>query len=129
VAAGVSAGPGVLKRTSRPLEDSYSVRSVGAGEMATQAGSVNNRSKAPNGIAKTSSNRLAPNLLVLVSKPTVTKEKQMIESTKDELIGIAHKEAACRLTSNPKLVTGGQTENLAGRVQRKLGQAETMLEQ
>jgi uncharacterized protein YjbJ (UPF0337 family) len=58
----------------------------------------------------------------------------MKESTKDELIGIAHvakgsvKKALGQMSNDAKLKTEGQVEQLAGKVQRKLGQGETVLE-
>lgn len=58
----------------------------------------------------------------------------MKPSTKDQIAGKAHelkgavKEAAGKATNNPDLETEGQAENLAGKVQKKVGQVEKVLE-
>lgn len=58
----------------------------------------------------------------------------MKESTKDELKGKAHevkgalKEKAGRLTNNSALEAEGHHENTAGKIQKKLGQVESVLE-
>jgi uncharacterized protein YjbJ (UPF0337 family) len=66
-----------------------------------------------------------------------SKEKrrnQMKPSTKDRIEGKFHelkgdvKEKAGQVTNNPNLETKGQTERLAGKVQKKVGQIEEVLE-
>jgi|GEM_PF-207283 len=58
----------------------------------------------------------------------------MKASTKDQAAGTLHavkgaiKEAAGKLTDNPKLKGEGLGEKLAGKVQKKIGQVETVLE-
>jgi uncharacterized protein YjbJ (UPF0337 family) len=58
----------------------------------------------------------------------------MKPSTKDQIAGKVHevkgavKEAAGKATNNPDLETEGQAENLAGKVQKKVGQVERVLE-
>jgi uncharacterized protein YjbJ (UPF0337 family) len=60
-------------------------------------------------------------------------ENKMNESTKDELQGKAHelkgavREAAGKLTNQPALEADGQNENLAGTIQKKIGQVEKVL--
>jgi uncharacterized protein YjbJ (UPF0337 family) len=57
----------------------------------------------------------------------------MNPSTKDELQGKAHelkgavKEAAGKLINQPELEADGQNENLAGTIQKKIGQVEKVL--
>jgi uncharacterized protein YjbJ (UPF0337 family) len=54
----------------------------------------------------------------------------MKDSTKDQAEGKLHevkgkvKEAVGRATKNPNLVEEGQDENVAGKVQKKVGQVE-----
>ncbi len=56
------------------------------------------------------------------------------ESTKDQVKGTLHdlkgqvKEKVGKLTDNPKLTAEGQDEKLAGKVQKKVGQVEKVLE-
>jgi len=58
----------------------------------------------------------------------------MKSSTKDQAEGTFHevkgklKEAAGKLTDNPKLEGEGLGENIAGKVQKKLGEIEKVLE-
>jgi uncharacterized protein YjbJ (UPF0337 family) len=58
----------------------------------------------------------------------------MNQSKKDELAGSLHQAAGAvkttvgKATDNPKLTAEGQTENLSGKVQRKVGQVERVLE-
>lgn len=62
------------------------------------------------------------------------KEKTMKESTKDELMGKTHevkgavKERAGQVTNNPELEAKGHAEKVAGKIQKKIGQAEKVLE-
>jgi uncharacterized protein YjbJ (UPF0337 family) len=66
-----------------------------------------------------------------------SKEKrrdQMKTSTKDQIEGKFHelkgdaKQKAGQVTNNPNLETKGQTEKVAGKVQKKVGQIEKVLE-
>jgi uncharacterized protein YjbJ (UPF0337 family) len=58
----------------------------------------------------------------------------MKPSTEDQIEGKFHelkgdvKEKAGQVTNNPNLETKGQTERLAGKVQKKVGQIEEVLE-
>jgi uncharacterized protein YjbJ (UPF0337 family) len=58
----------------------------------------------------------------------------MKPSTKDQIEGKAHevkgavKEAAGKLTNNPNLEGEGQAEKVAGKVQKKVGQVEKVVE-
>lgn len=58
----------------------------------------------------------------------------MKASTKDELVGKVHevkgavKEKAGQVTGNPDLEARGAGERLAGKVQKKIGQVEEVLE-
>jgi uncharacterized protein YjbJ (UPF0337 family) len=58
----------------------------------------------------------------------------MKDSTKDKLTGDAHevkgavKELGGRLTGNDQLETDGKVEKLAGKIQKKVGQVETVVE-
>ena len=58
----------------------------------------------------------------------------MNQSTKDEIKGNMHaakgtvKEKAGKVTNNPNLTAEGQNEKLAGKVQKKVGQIEGVLE-
>jgi len=58
----------------------------------------------------------------------------MKPSTTDQIKGELHemkgtvKEKAGKITNNPTLAAEGQNENLAGKVQKKVGQIEKVLE-
>ena len=58
----------------------------------------------------------------------------MRPSTNDQIRGSFHelkgkvKEKAGKLTNNPNLAAKGQDENFAGKVQKKVGQIEKVLE-
>jgi uncharacterized protein YjbJ (UPF0337 family) len=58
----------------------------------------------------------------------------MTSSSKDQVQGTLHevkgslKEQVGKATNNPTLVGKGQSEKLAGKVQKKLGQIEKVLE-
>ena len=58
----------------------------------------------------------------------------MKPSTKDQVEGKFHelkgdvKQKAGQVTNDPKLETKGQTEKIAGKVQKKVGQIEEVLE-
>ena len=58
----------------------------------------------------------------------------MKPSTKDQIEGKFHevkgdvKQKAGQVTNNPKLETKGRTEKFAGKVQKKVGQIEKVLE-
>jgi uncharacterized protein YjbJ (UPF0337 family) len=58
----------------------------------------------------------------------------MKQSSKDQAKGKLHevkgkvKEKVGRATNDPKLVEDGQDENVAGKVQKKVGQVETVFE-
>ena len=58
----------------------------------------------------------------------------MKPSTKDEIKGAFHemkgktKEKVGRITNNPNLAAEGQDEKLAGKIQKKVGQIEKVLE-
>ena len=58
----------------------------------------------------------------------------MKPSTNDQIKGKLHelkgkaKEKAGQLTNNPRLRSEGQTEKLAGTIQKKIGQVEAVLE-
>jgi uncharacterized protein YjbJ (UPF0337 family) len=58
----------------------------------------------------------------------------MKNSTKDQAQGKMHevkgkvKEAVGRATNNPNLVEEGQDENIAGKVQKKVGQVEKVFD-
>jgi uncharacterized protein YjbJ (UPF0337 family) len=60
--------------------------------------------------------------------------KQMKSSTTDRIKGKFHevkgkvKEKAGQATGNPDLESEGQSENLAGKVQKKVGQIENVFE-
>jgi uncharacterized protein YjbJ (UPF0337 family) len=62
------------------------------------------------------------------------RRKQMKPSTKDQIKGTFHemkgkaKQKAGQVTNNPNLAAEGQNEKLAGRVQKKVGQSENVLE-
>ena len=53
--------------------------------------------------------------------------KDQVEGTLREMKGKA-KEAAGRVTDNPKLTTQGRVEGLAGTVQKKVGQVKRVFE-
>jgi uncharacterized protein YjbJ (UPF0337 family) len=61
-------------------------------------------------------------------------EAKMKPSTKDEIEGKVHevkrkvKEKAGQLTNNPDLEAEGQDEKIGGKVQKKIGQVEKVLE-
>lgn len=58
----------------------------------------------------------------------------MKQSTKDQVAGKTHevkgaaKEMAGKVTNNPNLESEGKTENMAGKIQKKAGQIERVLE-
>ena len=58
----------------------------------------------------------------------------MKPSTNDRIKGKLHelkgktKEKAGQLTNNPRLTSEGQTEKVAGTIQKKIGQVEAVLE-
>jgi uncharacterized protein YjbJ (UPF0337 family) len=58
----------------------------------------------------------------------------MKPSTNDQIKGSLHelkgkaKEKAGQLTNNPRLTAEGQTEKLAGKIQKKIGQVEAVVE-
>ena len=58
----------------------------------------------------------------------------MKPSTKDEIAGTAHevkgkiKEKACALTNDPDLEGEGIGEKIAGKIQKKIGQLEKVIE-
>ena len=62
------------------------------------------------------------------------KEKQMKPSTKDQIQGKLHelkgtaKQKAGQATNNPNLEAKGQSEKLAGKIQKKVGQIEQVFE-
>jgi uncharacterized protein YjbJ (UPF0337 family) len=74
---------------------------------------------------------LFPFKLVLPHRP---KETPMKESTKDQVKGKVHevkgkvKEKVGRATNNPDLEAEGQDEQVAGIVQKKIGQVEKVFE-
>ena len=59
----------------------------------------------------------------------------MKPSTTDQIQGKLHelkgktKEKAGQLTNNPRLTGEGQAEKVAGKIQKKIGQVEAVLEQ
>ena len=58
----------------------------------------------------------------------------MKPSTNDQIKGSLHelkgkaKEKAGQLTNNPRLTAEGQTEKFAGKIQKKIGQVEAVVE-
>ncbi len=58
----------------------------------------------------------------------------MKQSTQDQVAGKLHevkgdvKEKAGQITNNPDLTAEGRAEQLAGKIQKKIGQVETVLE-
>ena len=64
----------------------------------------------------------------------IRKNKMMKPSTKDRTEGKLHevkgkvKEVAGQVTNNPDLTAEGQAEQVAGTVQKKVGQIEKVLE-
>jgi uncharacterized protein YjbJ (UPF0337 family) len=62
------------------------------------------------------------------------KEKQMKPSTKDQIQGKVHelkgtaKQTVGQATNNPTLAAKGQSEKMAGKIQKKVGQIEKVLE-
>jgi uncharacterized protein YjbJ (UPF0337 family) len=69
-----------------------------------------------------------------VSKEKGKGERQMKSSTKNQIKGKFHelkgnvKEKAGQVTNNPTLAAEGRDETLAGKVQKKVGQIEEVLE-
>jgi uncharacterized protein YjbJ (UPF0337 family) len=65
---------------------------------------------------------------------TQKRENRMSESTKIELKGMAHeakgafKAATGKVTSNPKLEAEGHVEKAGGKVQRKIGEIEKVID-
>jgi uncharacterized protein YjbJ (UPF0337 family) len=65
---------------------------------------------------------------------TEERRKQMNPSTKDQIKGDLHqvkgevKAKVGRVTNDPNLVADGQSEKLAGKVQKKIGQVEKVFE-
>jgi uncharacterized protein YjbJ (UPF0337 family) len=63
------------------------------------------------------------------------RKRMMKPSTKDEIKGAFHemkgkaKEKLGRITNNPNLAAEGQGEKLAGKIQKKVGQIEKVLEE
>jgi uncharacterized protein YjbJ (UPF0337 family) len=70
---------------------------------------------------------------IYITSKTI-RRNQMNQSTKDEIKGNMHeakgtvKEKAAQITNNPDLTAKGQNEKLAGKVQKKVGQIEKVLE-
>jgi uncharacterized protein YjbJ (UPF0337 family) len=64
----------------------------------------------------------------------VIRREEMKQSTKDQVAGQLHevkgtvKEKAGQVTNNPNLEAEGTTENLAGKIQKKVGQVEKVIE-
>jgi uncharacterized protein YjbJ (UPF0337 family) len=64
----------------------------------------------------------------------VIRREEMKQSTKDQVAGQVHevkgtvKEKAGQVTNNPNLEAEGTTENLAGKIQKKVGQVEKVIE-
>jgi uncharacterized protein YjbJ (UPF0337 family) len=62
------------------------------------------------------------------------RRKHMKPSMKDQIQGKLHelkgktKQQAGKLTNNPRLTADGQNEKLAGKIQKKIGQVEAVLE-
>lgn len=62
------------------------------------------------------------------------KEKEMKQSTKDQIAGGLHKvkgnvkEKAGQVTNNPDLEAEGKAENLAGKIQKTVGRVEKVFE-
>jgi uncharacterized protein YjbJ (UPF0337 family) len=77
-------------------------------------------------------NVLVADLVIAVSGPK--KRKNMDDSTKDQAQGKFHelkgklKETAGQLTNDPNLTDDGQAEQIAGTVQKKIGQVEKVFE-
>jgi uncharacterized protein YjbJ (UPF0337 family) len=75
---------------------------------------------------------LVPNMLQNASR--TKRRKQMRSSSKDQIKGKFHevkgkaKQAAGQVTDNPKLEAEGQAEKLTGKIQKKVGQVEKVLE-
>jgi uncharacterized protein YjbJ (UPF0337 family) len=67
-------------------------------------------------------------------EPKPLKEKTMKPSTEDQIKGTLHelkgatKEKVGQVTNNPKLTEAGKGEKFAGKVQKKVGQIEKVLE-
>jgi uncharacterized protein YjbJ (UPF0337 family) len=70
----------------------------------------------------------------MTAPPATSRRKQMNSSTKDQIKGKLHevkgkiKEKAGQVAGNPDVESEGQAENLAGKVQRKIGQVEKVFE-
>lgn len=66
--------------------------------------------------------------------PAPFKEKQMNSSTKDKIQGKFHevkgkvRQKAGQAAGNPDVESKGQSENIAGKVQKKIGQIEKVFE-
>jgi uncharacterized protein YjbJ (UPF0337 family) len=64
----------------------------------------------------------------------VKRRKQMEQSTKDQINGNLHKwkgkvkEKAGQVTNNSDLAAEGQSEQLAGKIEKKIGQIEKVFE-
>jgi uncharacterized protein YjbJ (UPF0337 family) len=79
---------------------------------------------------------MAANIMAIIADRTVTvrnsqdKETAMKSSTRDQAEGTFHevkgilKQAAGKLTDNPKLQAEGAVEKIAGKVQEKVGQVK-----
>jgi uncharacterized protein YjbJ (UPF0337 family) len=71
--------------------------------------------------------------MLLSNRSIQKKGEPMNDSTTDELQGKGHelkgavKEAAGKVTGQPKLEADGQNEKLAGTIQKKIGQVEKVL--
>jgi uncharacterized protein YjbJ (UPF0337 family) len=70
----------------------------------------------------------------LLQEPRLLKEFLVKDSTKDKLEGTAHelkgaaKETLGQLANNPELHDQGTIEKLAGKIQKKLGDVEKVIE-
>jgi uncharacterized protein YjbJ (UPF0337 family) len=70
----------------------------------------------------------------MIASGFVERNEHMKPSTQDQLKGTLHvmkgkvKEKAGQVTNNPNLEAEGQAEQLAGKVQNKVGQIEKVLE-
>jgi uncharacterized protein YjbJ (UPF0337 family) len=64
----------------------------------------------------------------------VIRREEMKQSTKDQVAGQIHavtgsvKEKVGQVTNDPNLEAEGTTENLAGKIQKKVGQVEKVFE-
>lgn len=81
-----------------------------------------------------SSGRALESLALAMSQTSPIGRTQMKSSSTDQIQGELHelkgkvKEVAGQVTNNPDLETKGKGENLAGKVQKKVGQIERILE-